>query len=511
MSGLLKSTLVVSLMTMISRVLGFARDIVFANYFGATQATDAFFVAFKIPNFLRRLFAEGAFSQAFVPVLSEYRSQQDKDDVQQLINRVAGTLGLILTAITVIGVLAAPLLIWVFAPGFADDAGKMELATVMLRFTFPYLLFISLTAFAGGILNSYGKFAVPSFTPVFLNIVMIAAAIWLSPQMDEPVVALAVGVFVAGIVQLGFQLPALWRLGLIPRARWGWAHKGVRKILRLMIPAIFGSSVAQINLLLDTLIASFLVSGSISWLYYSDRLMEFPLGVFGVALSTVILPTLSRRHAEGNSKDFSATLDWALRWVVVIAVPAMLGLALLAGPMLSTLFQHGQFDALAVQQSAKSLLAYSLGIPAFIMIKVLAPGYYARQDTRTPVRIGIIALVANMVLNIALVFPLAHVGLALATSLSAYLNAALLYRGLRKSGVYQPLPDWLPLAMRMSLASVVMSAVLLWLVPALPLWLVADTLSKVWWLVLAVLSGLAGYFLTLWVTRFDWQQLRKPG
>ncbi|HHC71821.1 MAG TPA: murein biosynthesis integral membrane protein MurJ, partial [Thiotrichales bacterium] len=328
--GLLRSTAVVSAMTLVSRVLGFVRDMVFARFFGAGEAMDAFFVAFKIPNFMRRLFAEGAFSQAFVPVLSEYRQQRGQEAVKALVDRVAGVLGGVLAMITVVGVVAAPLLILLFAPGFLrESADKFDLAADLLRFTFPYLFFISLTAFAGGILNSYGRFGVPAFTPVLLNLVLIGFALWVAPLFETPVVALALGVLVAGATQLAFQLPFLLRLGLLPRPRWDRAHEGVRKILRLMMPALFGSSVAQINLLLDTLIASFLVSGSVSWLYYSDRLMEFPLGVFGIALSTVILPSLSRRHADGSGEAFSATLDWALRWALLIAVPATVGLAVL--------------------------------------------------------------------------------------------------------------------------------------------------------------------------------------
>ncbi|MGB0721693.1 MAG: murein biosynthesis integral membrane protein MurJ [Gammaproteobacteria bacterium] len=459
--GLLRSSAVVSGMTMVSRVLGFLRDMVIARVFGADAATDAFFVAFKIPNFLRRLFAEGAFSQAFVPVLSEYRETRDPAQVKELVDHVAGTLFTLLFAITAIGVIAAPVLVMVIAPGFIGDQGKDVLAADMLRLTFPYLLFISLTAFAGGILNSYGRFAIPALTPVLLNIVLIAAALFLAPLLERPVMGLAAGVFLAGLTQLVFQVPFLWRLGLMPRPRWGWAHEGVRRILRLMIPAIFGSSVAQINLLFDTLLASLLVTGSVSWLYYSDRLMEFPLGVFAIAIATVILPKLSRDHAA-DPAQFAHTMDWALRWLALIGVPATLGLFLLAGPMLTTLFQYGEFSPEAVMQARLSLMAYALGLPGFMLVKVLAPGFYARQDTRTPVRIGIIAMVANMVFNVILIVPLAHVGLALATSLSAYVNAGLLYHGLRKEGVYSPGEGWWPMGLRVGLAALAMTA-LLWI------------------------------------------------
>ncbi|HIP69099.1 MAG TPA: murein biosynthesis integral membrane protein MurJ, partial [Chromatiales bacterium] len=353
-------------MTMISRLLGYVRDMVIAVSFGATGATDAFFVAFRIPNMLRRMFAEGAFSQAFVPVFTEQREKGEHAEVKDLVDHVAGSLSLILAVITVVGVLAAPILILIFAPGFADEPDRQQLATQMLRLTFPYVLFISLTALAAGILNSFGKFAVPAFTPVFLNLALIAAALWLAPRMENPVTALAWGVFIAGIVQLLFQLPALKKLGLIPRLRLNRDHPGVKKVLKLMLPALFGSSVAQINLLINTIIASFLVAGSISWLYFSDRFVELPLALFGVAIGTVILPQLSSQHSNGSSKDFSHTLDWGLRVGAIVALPAMLGLIFLAGPILATLLQYKAFTAHDTQMAAISLAAYSLGLPAFV-------------------------------------------------------------------------------------------------------------------------------------------------
>jgi putative peptidoglycan lipid II flippase len=393
-------------MTLLSRVLGFARDVVLARFFGAGPVMDAFFVAFKIPNFMRRLFAEGAFSQAFVPVIGEYRTRREHAEVQALVDRVAGTLGAVLALVTLIGVIAAPALILIFAPGFAIGDDRYDMAVGMLRLTFPYLLFISLVSLAGGILNTYGRFGVPAFTPVLLNVVLIAAAIWGAPLVEQPGMALAGGVFVAGLVQLAFQIPFLKRLKLLPRPRFDRAHEGVRRIFHLMLPALFGSSVAQISLLLDTLIASFLVAGSVSWLYYSDRLMEFPLGIFGIALATVILPGLSQRHAAGERQAFSATLDWALRLVWLVATPAAVGLFLLAGPMLATLFQYGEFSEHDTRMAAWSLMAYAIGLMGFSLVKVLAPGYFARQNTRTPVRIGIVALGVNLGLNIAFVVPM---------------------------------------------------------------------------------------------------------
>ncbi len=467
MSGqLFKSTAVVGSMTMISRILGFVRDMLIARIFGVNLATDAFFVAFKIPNFLRRLFAEGAFAHAFVPVLSDYKENGSKAALKQFIDRSAGTLALILMLITIIGMIAAPLLIMLLAPGFTSEGTQHELAVQMLQITFPYLFFISLVAFAGGILNIHGKFAIPALTPVFLNICMIAAAIWLSPLMDEPVVALAWGVFAAGVVQLLFQVPALMRLGLMPRFKIGFEDAGVKRIIGLMLPAIFGVSVTQINLLLDTLIASFLTIGSVSWLYYSDRLVEFPLGIFGLAVSTVILPRLSISHAEKDARAFSNSLDWGLRLVLLVGMPATTGLLLLAEPMLSTLFQYNEFGVNDVHLAGQSLRAYSIGLLGFILIKVLVPGFTSRQDMKTPVRYGIYSMIASLVLNVALVFPLAHAGLALATSLGAFFNAALLLKKLLKENVYQPVNGWLLFFIRVSLASGAMAAGLYYFVDA---------------------------------------------
>jgi len=345
---LLKSTSTVGAMTLLSRVLGLVRDMVFARLFGATFLMDAFFVAFKIPNIFRRWSAEGAFSQAFVPVFADYDQNQSRAEVQALVDRVSGTLGLLLLVFTVVGIVAAPLLILVFAPGFAtapDEADRFDLAVDMLRLTFPYLFFISLTALAGSILNTYQRFSMAAFSPVLLNVVMIVFAAFVAPYYHRPGMALAAGVFAAGVVQLLFMLPNLRQIGMLPRPKWGLAHSGVRRIMRLMAPAIFGSSVAQISILLDTLIASFLVTGSISWLYYSDRLMEFPLGIFGIALATVILPNLSRQHASASQAQFAATLDWSIRFVILISAPASVGLVLLAGPVLATIFYGGEFTA----------------------------------------------------------------------------------------------------------------------------------------------------------------------
>ncbi|MFK0573786.1 murein biosynthesis integral membrane protein MurJ [Endozoicomonas sp.] len=499
-SGLMRSSLVVGMMTMLSRVLGLARDVVVAGYFGSTDSADAFFVAFKIPNFLRRLFAEGAFSQAFVPVLSEYRTQRSFGDVRELVSRVSGTLAGTLMLVTVVGVLAAPLLVRLFAPGFISEPEKLALAGEMLRITFPYLLLISLTALAGSVLNTYGRFAVPAFTPVLLNLSLIGSTLLLTPYFDEPVMALAWGVAIAGISQLLLQVPFLLQIRLLPAPRWGPKHEGTRRIMTLMIPALFGVSVSQINLLLDTVLASFLQTGSVSWLYYSDRLSELPLGVFGIAIATVILPSLSTRHAEEEDGHFSRTLDWAIRLVLLIGIPAAVALFILAGPLIATLFDYGEMTDRDVLMAAMSLKAYSLGLIAFMLIKVLAPGYFARQDTRTPVKIAIKAMAANMVFNLILVFPLQHAGLALATTLSAFLNAGLLYHGLKKSEVYKPATGWWLYFSRLLLANLAMAATLFWLAADIEKWLAWSLLERISQTGMLVISGILVYILVLLVS-----------
>lgn len=493
MASLAASILKVGSNTFLSRVLGFVRDLVIARVFGADAGTDAFFVAFKIPNFMRRLFAEGAFSMAFVPVLNEYKQKRGFAALKGYVDAVAGTLGVVLLLVTLLGVLGAPVLILLFAPGFADDPTQLELAAEMLRLTFPYLLFISLTAFAGGILNTYERFGIPAFTPVLLNIALILCALYLAPLMSRPIVALAWGVFIAGIAQLAFQLPFLAQLKLLPRPRLGTKDPGVRRTIKLMVPALLGVSVGQISLLLDTLLASFLVTGSISWLYYSDRLMEFPLGILAVALATVILPRLSQRHAADDPAAFSRTLDWALRWVLLLGVPAAVGLLVLAGPLIATLFYSGEFGADDVAKARLSLMAYSIGLVAFMGIKVLAPGYYARQDMKTPVRIAVIALLVNMTFNLLLMFPLGHTGLALATTIAAITNASLLLRGLMREGIWRPAPVWIALLIKASAANLLMGAVLAVGVGALADWITMGLTERIWRLLMWILIGAAVY------------------
>ena len=482
-------TSVVSGMTLISRILGLVRDIVFARYFGASVVMDAFLVANRIPNMLRRFFAEGAFSAGFVPVMARYRERHDHEEAREFVDAVAGTFGLILFLVTLAGVIAAPLLVAIVAPGFIGDDGRFELSTLMLRFTFPYLFFVSLTAFAGGILNTYGRFGVPAFTPVILNVVLISAAIWLSPRLEQPGMALAYAVFIAGLLQLLFQLPFLARIHALPRPRWAIGHDGVRRAMKLMLPAIFGSSVAQVNVLLGGIIASLLGVGKISLLYYSDRLMEFPLGLFGIALATVTLPYLSRQYATESHDEFAATLDWSMRLVMLIAVPAAVGLIVLADPLVATIFYGGAFSAGDVRMTALALQAFALGLVGFSFVKILAPAYFSREDTRTPVRVGLIALAVNFGLSVVLAWYLTSIGfagshadLALAISVAAVLNAWLLYRGLRKDDVVRHGAGWPALLVRVVVANTAMCLLLMQLYRPGAWWLSVDAPERIYWL-----------------------------
>ena len=519
--GLLHSSALVGGATMVSRVLGLVRDVVLANLVGATSNADAFFVAFKIPNFLRRLFAEGAFAQAFIPVLTETREKGGLEAVRGLVDRVTGVLGGILLLLTTVTILAAPLVALVFAPGFASDVGKLSLTADLIRITFPYLFLISMTGFAGGILNAYGRFGVPAFTPVLLNLSLISAALFLAPTFQEPVYALALGVMVAGLLQLLFQIPSLYGLDLVPRPRWDTKHPGVKRILTLMIPALFGVSVSQINLLLDTVLASLLPAGSVSWLYYSDRLTELPLGIFAIAVATVILPNLSSQQARAKAADkdpaFAATLHWALGLIVLVALPATAALVVLAKPILTTLFQYGAFSPEDVDKAAWSLRAYSVGLTAFMLIKVLAPGYYARQDMKTPVRIGIIAMVSNMVMNPLFIFPLmwvfdlGHVGLALATSVAAWLNAGLLYRGLRREGLLRGATKLRQSRTIHILIAIIVMLGVLWLcLPDANWWRGAVALHRGLAMTALVMAGGLAYGAALWCLGLRLGDLKSP-
>lgn len=506
--GMLRASGVTGGMTMVSRVLGLARDIVIARLFGASDGADAFFLANKIPNFMRRLFAEGAFNQAFVPVLSEYRATRPHGEVQGLLNAVAWSLGGFLTLLTILILIAAPVLGVPIAYGFTDEPAKFDLFVTMLRITFPYLLLISLTALCGATLNSYERFAVPALTPALLNVSLIGCAFLLAPQLQVPELALAWGVLLAGLLQLGFQLPFLARMRLLPIPRPSRGHEGVKRIKRLMLPALFGVSVSQINLLLDTVIASMLVAGSVSWLYFSDRLMELPLGTFGIAIAIVVLPNLSRQHAEKSMDAFMATLDWALRLVCLIALPATLALVLLAEPLLITLFENDNFTETDVVMAAGSLRAYALGLLGFMTVKILAPGFYARQDTRTPVRIAALAMATNMVLNLIFFFAgLAHVGLALATSLAAFLNGGLLLRGLIAEDAFRFQSGWLAFLARMLLANLLLGLFIVWLAGDWQSWLTWPLLQRILTMALLVLGGILVYGLSLLVSGLRWRDL----
>ncbi|EOV5433601.1 murein biosynthesis integral membrane protein MurJ [Vibrio parahaemolyticus] len=504
---LLKSGMIVSAMTLISRVLGLVRDVVVANLMGAGASADVFFFANKIPNFLRRLFAEGAFSQAFVPVLTENHAQGDMNKTRELIARAAGTLGVIVSIVTVLGVLGSGVVTALFGFGWFLDwmhggpaAEKFELASLMLKITFPYLWFITFVALSGAILNTLGKFAVSSFTPVFLNVMIILAAWFISPQMSQPEIGLAIGVFLGGLVQFLFQIPFLIKAGVMVKPKWGWRDPGVVKIRTLMIPALFGVSVSQINLLFDTFIASFLQTGSISWLYYSDRLLEFPLGLFGIAIATVILPALSRKHVDSQSEGFAHTMDWGVRMVTLLGIPAMLGLMALAKPMLMVLFMRGEFSPQDVHQASLSLLAYASGLLNFMLIKVLAPGYYSRQDTKTPVKYGIIAMVTNMVFNAIFAYFYGYVGLAIATALSAFVNMALLYRGLHIAGVYQITKRTVFFIIRLVISGAAMVAAILWQLEDMSVWLEWSFAHRSGMLGMLIGLGAAVYLAVLFLT-----------
>lgn len=501
--SLLRSSLLTGSMTMMSRVLGLVRDIVLASVLGAGGAMDAFAVAQKIPNFFRRLFAEGAFSQAFIPVLSEYRTQRGKDAVKHLVDRVAGCLSLALFLVVLVGVLGAAGVATIFAPGYLSDPDKFALLTDLTRITFPYLLLISLTGFAGAILNAYDRFAIPAITPVFLNIFMISGALLAADYFPNPAYALAWSILAGGIFSLIFQLPFLQRIHLLPSPKIDWKDEGVKRILLLMAPALFGVSISQINMLLDTIIATQLGDASVSWLFYSDRLVELPLGVFGVAIATVIMPSLSRQAATQSREQFSQTLDWALRFVLLIALPATVALVVLAEPILYTLFYHGKMEIIDIQMSAWSLRAYALGLLGFMLIKILVPGYFARQDMKTPVKIGIRAILANIamkpfvVIPLAMFFSLGHVGLALTTALAAYVNAGLLYRGLRRAQVYTPGKNWGRRLIGFTLANAVMLAVLVCFVMLMGQWSDYSVFERIWRIALICVVGLGVYLASL--------------
>ncbi|MCE1243420.1 murein biosynthesis integral membrane protein MurJ [Oryzomicrobium sp.] len=513
--NLLRALATVSGMTLLSRVLGFARDFAIARAFGAGLATDAFFVAFKLPNLLRRLFAEGAFSQAFVPLLGEYRNRRGHEATKLLVDRVASALALVVLLVTLIGMAGSFYVVWVSAPGFADDAQKMQLTVTLTRIAFPYIFFMSLTALAAGILNTWSRFALPAFTPVMLNVSFIVMALFAAPHFDPPVLALAWAVFIGGFLQLAIQVPALKKLDLLPRL---WINplvcfrdEGVRRLLKLMAPAVVGVSVSQVSLLINTIFASFLENGSVSWLYYADRLMEFPSGMLGVALGTILLPSLSRYHADGNHDEYSRLLDWGLRLCLLLTLPAAVGLAVLGVPLVSTLFQHGAFGAHDVLATRSALVAYSVGLTGLILVKVLAPGFYARQNVKTPVKIALVSLTATQLMNLAFIWHLKHAGLALSIGLAACFNAFLLYRGLRRHDIFTPQAGWRPFTAKLAIALAVLAAAL-W-VGSGPeaAWLTMGGAERLVRLVLLVCGGVLAYFATLFALGFRMRDFRRRG
>ena len=507
--NLLKALATISSMTLVSRILGFVRDAVIARAFGAGVYTDAFFVAFRLPNLLRRLFAEGAFAQAFVPILGEYRNTRTLDETRSLIDHVATMLAVVLIVVSAVGTIAAPLIIYLTAPGFVASPDKFAVTVQLLRITFPYILFISLTSFAGGVLNTWSRFSVPAFTPTLLNVSFIVFALWLAPYFDPPVLALAWAVFAGGLLQLGFQLPFLARIGMLPRLRLNLKDPGVWRILKLMGPAVFGVSIGQISLLINTIFASFLVTGSVSWLYYADRLMEFPTGLLGVALGTILLPSLTRSFADETGEEYSKLLDWGLRLTFMLALPCAVALALLAVPLISTLFHHGAFAVHDVMMTRSALMAYSIGLLGLILVKVLAPGFYARQNIRTPVKIALITLGATQLMNLAFIWQLQHAGLALAISLGACLNAGLLYYKLRRHQIFRPQPGWVVFLAKVAVALLVMSAVLWWAMGEEEVWLTATVWWRIGWLSMLVALGVATYFGSLWLLGFRLRDFAK--
>ncbi|MCX7896735.1 MAG: murein biosynthesis integral membrane protein MurJ [Rhodocyclaceae bacterium] len=507
--NLLSTFATVSGMTFLSRVLGFVRDFVIARTFGAGVYTDAFFVAFRLPNLLRRLFAEGAFSQAFVPMLAEYRNQHGEAAAKQLADRVASLLFVIVALVAALGVIGAPLLILISAPGFGAHTEKFELTVTLTRITFPYILFMALVALAAGILNTWNRFALPAATPVLLNLSFIGMALLAAPYFDPPVLALAWAVFLGGLLQLLVQLPALKKIGMLPQ--WDWAPRdpGVRRILTLMAPAVLGVSVAQVSLLINTIFASFLPAGSVSWLYYADRLMEFPAGLLGAALGTILLPSLSKAHAQADPEEFSALLDWGLRLSLLLTLPAAAALAILAVPLLSTLFMHGAFGSDDVHATSAALIAYSIGLVGLILVKVLAPAFYSRQNIKTPVKIALLTLAATQAMNLAFIIPFKHAGLALSIGLASCLNAALLYRGLRRGGHYRPSPGWGLFLLKVFCATSMLALTLAFAQGAPDFWLAAPAQQRLLALLGLVVAGGGVYFAALALLGFRLRDFRR--
>ncbi len=511
--NLLKSLATISGLTLVSRVLAFARDVLIARVFGAGMATDAFFVAFKLPNLLRRMFAEGAFSQAFVPIFGEYRNRRGHEETKLLVDHVTTMLAIILFGVTLIGIIAAPILVYISAPGFAADTQKFDLTVQLLRYTSPYIFFISLVAVAAAILNTYNKFWVPAFAPILLNVCFIVAALWLAPYCDPPVLALAWAVLVAGFVQLAFQIPFLNKIGMLPALRFNWNDAGMWRVIKQMGPAMFGVSIAQISLIINTIFASLLAVGSVSWLYYADRLMEFPSGMLGAALGTILLPSLSKCFASDNTVEYSKLLDWGLRLTIMLTLPAALALGMIAVPLLATFFQRGAFTGHDVMMTSQALLGYSVGLIGLILVKILAPGFYARQDIRTPVKIGIVTLVATQAMNALFAFGLHlhHAGLALSIGLGACLNSAILFHYLRKHGIYQPEPGWARFFFKIFIAVCALGVALWFGMGTEQSWLTGSGWTRIGRLTWLVLGGIAVYFAALAALGFRPRDFSKRG
>jgi putative peptidoglycan lipid II flippase len=500
--NLLRAVSTVSAMTLLSRITGLARETLKATAFGAGLQMDAFEAAFRLPNILRRLFAEGAFSQAFVPIFAEYRRQRGGAETRALVGRVGTLLAIVLLVLSIVGVLAAPWLVYVLAGGFAQTPGKVDLTASMIRIVFPYILFVSLVSLAGGVLNVYRKFAVPAFTPVLLNLSIIGGAIFLAPYCDPPIVALAWGVAIGGVLQLALQIYPLAKIGMLAAPRFDWRDEGVRRVLAAMGPAVLGVSAAQISALINTQLASALPNGSLSWITYADRLMEFPSALLGVALGTVLLPSLAKHHADENPEQYTALLDWGLRLVFLLALPAAVALWLLAVPLIATLYQYGRFTVVDVWQTRAALLGYSVGLLGLIVVKILAPGFYARQVMTTPVKIAFTTVLVSQTLAVILMFPLEHAGLTLSTSIGACFNAALLYGFLRKRGFYTPSPGWPRFLAKLAIALVVLGGVLWWLGGPASFWLSASLWDKVGRLAGVCAAGAGAYFGALWALGF---------
>ena len=498
---MLASSGIVSFWTFISRILGLARDIVFTSLLGAGVALDTYVVITKIPNVFRRIFAEGAFNQAFVPVLSEYKENKTEGEVKNLINNVFGMLSSLILIITIIIVFFAPFFILFFAPGFYVEPIKRELATDILRITFPYLFFVSLVALSGSIMNTFGKFSIPALTPVFYNLILVCFALWIAPLYELPVYAIAWGMFSAGVLQLFIQVYPLIKLNLLPRFSLDLNHPGVRKILYLMIPGVIAGGVSQLNMLVDTILASFLPTGSPTWLYVSDRLMQLPLGIFAIAIGTVLLPRLSSLHQSEDTNEFSKTMDWSIRLVVLISVPSIIGLVLLSQPIILTLFERGEFMSHDTFKSSLSLIALALGLIAFMLIKVLTPGFFARQNPKTPVKVALASMLLNVFLAwiLAFYFGLNHVGLAIASSISAYFTITILLFILLKNKIYKLERGWVIFLSRIVASSLVMTSVVYFLNFDIVHWRGLDQIDRFINLFGILIFSAFSYFGSLWL------------